>query len=325
MGKLEQVVVQEQASKRMPVHAEETRASGIELFLRKIGLAALTMLGIGYVLVNVPIAILIGYSVTTIPISSQANISAIAGRILFLLASMVSVVLGGLFVFGAVQFYEREETKGITLLGVLLGCFYLLCLGVGSTLLLSETSLAALMLTVAPILVAVSAATYVSPDMRFRLIGSVLGTVGGVFLAFAIFSLRILDLIFGWGIPFAGPFMSLAVLESAVVVLAPIAACIGSVFAERLEERNVAHVFVLLVALVYGIGAFVGSVVLSMSFWNLVWKSPWLGPFYGVPEWVMSTVVFWSASLVLVDIAGILLIVGACLGFIHVAREFSQL
>jgi len=325
MGKIEQVAVQKQVTKFSPIQTEEHRASRVELLLRKIVLAALTMLGIGYILVNAPIAVLIGYSASTIPIASQANVSAIAGRILFLMASVIASILGALFIFGAVQFYERSQIRGTVFLGALLGSFYLLCLGVGSTLLLSETSFSALMLIVAPVLVAVSAAAYTSPSTRFRVVGAALSIVGGIALAYAIFNFRILDLVFAWDAPFTGPFMSLTVLESVVVILGPAAACVSSVFGQRVEERGVAHGFVLLVALVYGVGAFVGSLVLSMNFWNLIWKSPWMGPLNGVADWFMSTVVFWSASLILMDIGGVLLIVGACLGFVYVAQEFSRL
>jgi len=235
---------------------------------------------------------------------------------------MIAVALGVLFILGAVKFYERSPIKGIVLLGVMLGSFYLLCLGVGSTLLLPEINLAAFMLVVAPILVAVSAAIHTSPSTRFRIVGSVLGIVGSIILGYAIFNFRTSDLIFSWNISFIGPFMSLVVLESAAVVLGSVAASVNSVF-DQLEERPFTHITVILVALVYGVGAFIGSLMLSMSIWDLIWKSPWVGPLHGISEWTMSTVVFWSASLVLMDIGGMLLIAGACLGFIHVAQEFS--
>jgi len=324
MGQAKQVAVQEQVQRVAPVQTEQLRVSNIEPFLRKIVLAALTMLGIGYILTNATIALLIGHSASTIPIASQANISAIAGRILFLIATMVSSLLGVLFILGAVKFYERVQTKGVVFLGVVLSSIYLLFLGVGSTFLLSETNFAALMLIIAPILVVVSAATYISSNTCFKLVGAVLGIAGGVALAYAIFNLRTLDLVFAWGIPFTGPFMSLTVLESVVVIIGPMAACANSFFGHRLQERPFVHAFILLVALVYGVGAFIGSLVLSMSFWDLIWKLPWGGPFHGAEEWFTSTVVFWSASLVLMDIGGILLIAGACLGFVYVAREFSQ-
>jgi len=327
MSQIEQVTVQErvQAPKFIPIHREETRANKVELLLRKIALAALTVLGIGYILGNAPVALLIGYSVSTIPIASQANISAIAGKLLFLMASIIATLLGAVFIFGAVQFYERSQTRGVVFLGVLLGSFCLLCLGVGSTLLLSETNFTALLLIVAPILVAVSAASHASSYTRFRIVGSVLGIAGGVTLAYAIFNFRMLDLVFAWDVPFTGPFMALTVLESVAVILGSVAASVSASFGQRSEERPFSHVFVLLVALVYGLGAFIGSLVLSMSFWDFIWKSPWVGPLHGVPEWVMNLVIFWSASLVLMDIGGILLIAGACLGFVYVAQEFAQL
>ena len=324
MGKTEQVAVQEQDTKFTPVQTEKTQASRVEMLLRKIVLAALTMLGIGYVLVNVSVAVLIGNSMATIPINSQANISAIAGRVLFLMGFTIAAVLGVLFIFGAVHFYERSQTKGTVFLGVLLGSFYLLCLGVGSTFLLPETNLATFMQIVAPILIAVSAAAHTTPNIRFRIFGAVLSIAGGVALAYAIFNFRSLDLIFAWNIPFSGPFMALTVLESAAVILGSVAACVNSLFDEYFDARPFSHVSILLVALVYGIGIFIGSLVLSMSLWDLIWKSPWVGPLNNIAELVMSTVVFWSASLILMDIAGILLIAGACLGFIYVSQEFSQ-
>lgn len=324
MDKCQKVVLQKQKPRFTPIPAEESRESRLELFLRKVALAAITMLGIGYVLVNAPIAILVGHSASAIPIASQANVSAITGRILFLIASSISVVLGVLFIFGAVQFYERGKVKGTAFLGVSLASFYLLCLGVGSAL-LSEANVATVTLTVAPLVIFASAALFVSSSPRSKLAGSLIGIAGGIVLAYAIFNLQVLDLIFTWDIPFTGPFLSLTILECAAVVLAPVAATVHTVFNYVSEERLIPRMFTLLVALVYGLGTFIGSIVLSMSFWNWIWKSPWTGPFYNLPEWFLNMIVFWSASLVLMDIGGILLIAVACLGFIHVGRELSKL
>lgn len=316
--------MQKQVPSLTSVQAEEIKADKIEPLLRKIVLAALTMLGIGYILVNTSQALLIGQTLASLPIESQANVNSIAGRVLFSMASLISASLGGLFIFGAVKFYERERIDGLVLLGVLIGSFYLLCLGTGSALLLSETSFGTVSLIIAPLLVAISAATY-SSSGRMRSLGAIIGIVGGAVLTYAIFNFRFLDLVFAWGVPFSGPFMSLTVLESVVVVLASVGTCANSFANERFDERPLAHVFTLLVAVVYGLGAFIGGLLLSLSFWNLIWKSPWVGGLHGLSEWVLSMVVFWSASLVLLDIGGILLIVGSCLGFVWVAREFSRL
>jgi hypothetical protein len=324
MGKRQQSVVQEQKPRFTPVQVEETRASRLELLFRKIALAAMTMIGLGYVLTNAPVAILVGQSILTIPVESQPNISAIAGRMLFVMASSIVVALGLLLIFGAVQFYERGRVKGVAFLGVSLGSFYLLCLGTSSLLLLSEINPAALTLTISPLVVVLAAALYTSSNSRVKLLGSAIGTLGGVIFAYAIVNINVLDLIFDWGIPFAGPFMSLPVLESAAVVLAPIAATTHMVFSYAKEEMHIPHVFTLLVGFVYGLGAFIGSIVLSMSFWNWIWKSPWTGPFHSLPEWFMNMIVFWSASLVLMDIGGILMMIAALIGFIFVARELSK-
>ena len=325
MGKRQQVVVQEHRSAPVPIPAEENRASRLELFMRKMSLAAITMLGIGYVLVNAPVAILVGSSMLSIPISSQAGVAAIAGRILFVMALAISASLGVLFIYGGVQFYEQGKVKGVIFLGVSLGAFYLLCLGVGSTLLLPELSSAALTLTIAPLIVIAGTALHTSSNPRCRLLGSSIGVVGGTTLAYAILNLQALDLVFKWSIPFTGPFLSLTLLEGAVVVIAPLATAAHTAFSYSRDEHLIPNVFVLLVALVYGLGTFIGSITLSMNFWNRIWQSPWSGPFYGLPEWVANMIVFWSASLVLMDIGGILLIAVACLGFVRVARELSKL
>ncbi len=324
MGKEQQVIIQHKKPRFTPIPVEEPRMSGLEQLFRKTSLAAMTMLGIGQILVNAPVAILIGYSVSTIPIASQADVEAIAGRILFLIASSISIALGLLIIFGAVQFYERSRVRGLTFLGISLGSFYLLCLGTGSTLLLSETNAAALALTMAPLVAVTGAALYTSSSSRLRLAGSIVGILGGVAMAYSILNLRVLDLVFGWDIPFTGPLLALPILEGVAVVMAPIAATAYTVSSMTGNERPVQQVFPLLVALVYGLGAFIGSLVLSMSFWNWIWKSAWIGPFHGLPEWFINMIVFWSASLVLIDIGGILLVAVACLGFTCVARELSR-
>ena len=303
----------------------ETRIVGIELTLRKLVLSALTMLGVGYIMVNIPVMILLGYFWSIIPISSQANIVALSGRILFIIASAISLGLGVLILLGGVKFFEGNPTKGTAFLGVLLASFYLLCLGVGSTLLLPSGNLASLLLLVAPLLAMFGAATYMVPSSRFKLAGSISGIVGGALLAYALFNVRIFDLVFDWGIPFNGPFMSLLTLEAITLILGPVAAFIHSLVGTKREGKPLAHASLLLVAMVYGIGMFIGSLMLSMNLWDLVWRSPWAGPLSGLPSWVISTIVFWSASLFLIDLGGITLIITACLGFGFVAREFSQL
>jgi len=325
MGKRQQAVVQEQVRASAQVPAHEFRAGRLELLFRKMALAAATMIGIGYVLVNAPVAMLLGDSILRIPIASQANVMAIAGRVLFLMALTISAVLGVLLIFGAVQFYEHGDVKSVAFLGGVLAAVYLLCLGVGSSLLLPESSPAALALVVASVFVVASVALYISSSQRWRLVGSVVGVVGGIILAYSISNLRVLDLVFEWNIPFTGPFLSLTLLESAVVILAPVAAMVHAVFSYNREERPIPYAFTLSVALVYGLGAFIGSIVLSMSFWSLIWQSPWVGPFYGLSDWVANMIVFWSASLVLMDIGGMLLTAVAGLGFICMARELSKL
>jgi len=303
---------------------KETQTIGIELTLRKLSLAALTMLGVGYVVANAPVIILLGYSWSTIPLSSQANIAAISGRILFILASAISSVLGVVFVFNGVRFYEGRSIKGTAFLGLLLASFYLLCLGLGSIVLLQGEKPSSFLLLVGPILAMISAAVYMVPRRRFRLVGSILGTISGGMLAYAFFDVRTLELAFNWGIAATGPFMSFLTVESVVIVLGSVVALGQAILGNKSEEKPLKHLLILLVALVYGVGVFIGSLILSMSLWDLIWKSPWTGPLNGLPSWVMNIIMFWSASLFLPAIGGIILIVASCLGFGFVAQEFPQ-
>jgi len=296
--------------------------ANVEPLLRKMVLMAATVLGIGFILVSISITVLLGYSLSQFQISSQQVVNAISGRLLFILASTALMVIGLLFVVGAIRFYERSQLKGVVFLGALLTCFYLLCLSVGSALLLQETTSATLQMLVAPILVVISAALYMTPSLRLKISGAALGVLGGVLLARVICSVRIFDLAFGWDLPFTGPFMSMVALEGIMVVLIPVAALVHPLFSNP-EGKPLTHAFLLLIGLVYGIGLFVGSLILSLSFWNWIWKSPWYGPFYGLPSWVLSTIVFWSASLFLITAGGVLLIFSSCVGFVHVTQEFS--
>jgi len=74
--------------------------------------------------------------------------------------------------------------------------------------------------------------------------------------------------------------------------------------------------------MVYGISLFVGAFLLSFSFLNIIWKGPWLPPLVGKPGWVFSAVIFWSASLIMLEIGGFVLILLSCLGFVSAAKEF---
>ncbi len=325
MGKPQQAAVQEQRPIPAQVPANEFRANRLELLFRKIGLAAITMIGLGYVLVNAPVAMLIGDSILRIAIASQTDVLTVAGKVLFLMALTISIFLGVLLIFSGVQLCERGRVKGVAFLGVVLGAFHLLCLGIGSTLLLPEPNAAALALAIAPMFMVASAALYISYSQRWRLFGSGVGIVGGIILAYSISNLRAFDLIFAWSLPFTGPFLSLTLSESAVAILAPVAATVQVSFSYSKEEHLIPRAFALLVALVYGLGTFIGSTILSMGFWNLIWQSPWVGPFHSLSDGATNIVVFWSASLVLMDVGGILLIAVACLGFICIARELSKL
>jgi len=297
---------------------------GVGSVLRRLVLAASTLLGVGYVVVNVPVLVLLGYHFSQIPIASLENIVELAGTTLFLMGSVLLMVLGVFLIIGGLQFYRGSAPQGVMFLGSLLASFYLLCLGVGSMLMVSEVNLSVMLLVVSPVVAMGAVAIYMGRSIPFKLVGSILGVVGGILLAVAIFNQQTLNLVFDWDVPFPGPFMSVAALEAIVVILGPVAAFIYSILAEHREEP-VAHAFLSMVALVYGVGMFIGSQLLAFSFLDLLWKAPWVGPLHGVPQWFFATVALWSASLFLLMIGGLVLIVSSCMGFIFTAQEFAQL
>jgi len=296
----------------------------IESALRKLVLAAMTLLGVGYVVVNIPIMVLLGNRFSQIPISSAENIGALAGITLFLMASILLMVLGCFLIVGGLQFYRGSSPQGAMFLGSLLASFYLLCLGVGYMLMVSQVSLGIILFVVSPVFVMGATAIYMGRSIPFKLVGSALGVIGGVLLAVAIFHSQTLELVFDWDVPFPGPFMSIAAMEAVAVILGPVTALVYSVLSERKEEP-IAHSFLSIVALIYGVGTFIGSQILAFSFLDLLWKAPWAGPFHGAPQWIFATVAFWSASLFLLMIGGIVLVVCSCMGFIFAAQEFAQL
>ncbi len=310
--------------------SQKNETNTIQSILRKLVLAAGIIVGIGYVLVNIGGAIMVGYSLSSLSIITS-EILPISGAVLFLVAQIVIVVTGIFLILGGLQYFKvGDPPQGVMFFGTLLASFYLLCLGIGSELLLTQLNFNIILLIVAPIIVMVGTAIYMIPSFRLRLIGSILGIVGGILLAFVMLDPPTLQLVLGgmdnmWNdVPFSGPFMSMSFLEGMAIVLGSVAALVHSIFAERKEDL-LTHVIFAIAGLVYGIGLFVGSLVLSFSFLDLLWKAPWLGPFYDAPDWVFGTGVFWSASLLILVIGGVVLIVCACLGFAFAAQEFSQM
>jgi len=283
------------------------------------------ILGIGYILPHIAVVIILSYILSQTTISSLYMITQISGIILFLMASIVMIVIGTALIVGGISYKKRKSApKEKIFLGVLFASFYLLCLGVGSALLLSEINLNVGLLIVGPIFIMISAAIYMVPSLASRLIGHALGIVGGFLLAIATFNFQTLGVAVGWNLQFPGPFMSMTVMEGIAMILGSIAVAIYSTFAGR-NEKPVAYVMLSMVGLIYGVGVFIGSLILSFSFLDILWKAPWVGPLYGLPSWVVDTTVFWSASLILSEIGGLLLILSSCLGFTFAAKEFSRL
>jgi hypothetical protein len=295
----------------------------LESVLRKMVSVAAVFIGLGYVLPSIATIIMLNYSFSQYPIESVENIYWFSGIIIFIIASILLIAVGVFIVFGGLQYFVGIVSQKIMFVGIMLSSFYLLCLGTGSALILQEVNLLTLLLVATAILVVASATVYMVPSFRLKFVACLLGIVSGISLTTATLNPPILDLVFNWDVPFPGPFMSMAILEGLTIGLASITALFYSISGNG--EKPMIPVFLSMVALVYGIGVFVGSLVLSLNFLNLVWKAPWELALYGQPNWVLNTVIFWAASLGMLAIGGIILVLCACMGFVLATKQFSQL
>jgi hypothetical protein len=295
----------------------------LESVLRKMVSVAAVFIGLGYVLPSIATIIMLNYSFSQYPIESVENIYWFSGIIVFIIASILLMAVGVFVVFGGLQYFVGIVSQKIMFVGIMLSSFYLLCLGTGSALILQEVNWLILLLVATAILVVASATVYMVPSFRLKFVACLLGIVSGISLTTATLNRPILDLVFNWDVPFPGPFMSMAILEGLTIILVSITAFIYSISGNG--EKPMIHVFLSMVALIYGIGVFVGSLVLSLNFLNLVWKAPWELALYEQPNWVLNTVIFWAASLGMLAIGGIILILCACMGFIVATKQFSQL
>lgn len=294
--------------------------------LRALVLGTLTVLGVGYAVVNVAVIVLLIYYLSLFTISSVQVVIEMSGIILFLLASATMMTVGVLLVVGGLRYYRGISPRGLMFLGTLLGSFYLLCLGTGSVLLLlPEMNMYVVLLIVGSIFVMVGTAVYVPRSFSSRFVGSILGIIGGLLLTLVALHLEVFKFVFvQWNVPFPGPFMSMKTLEAAALILGSIAVLVYSVLAEH-RKGPVKYVFLPITTLVYGIGVFIGPLILAFSLWDHIWKAPWLPPLHGAPRWVISTTMLWSAGLFILAFGGILLIASSYMGFHLVvsARESS--
>jgi hypothetical protein len=200
-----------------------------------------------------------------------------------------------------------------------------LCLGIGSALLLSQSDIGAVLLIVSPVLMMVGATAYVAPSSLFKIVGSIVGIAGAIPLAVGIFTLQPLSLVFAdWNVPFPGPFMSMAFLEGVAVILGSGAVFAHSLLSER-KEKSVSQSLLSLVGIFYGIDVFIGPLVLSFGLANLLWKAPWLPPLNGAPYYVYGATILWSVSLLILAIGGLLLTLSSCLEFMFATKRMTKL
>jgi len=294
-----------------------------ESAFRKLIYGTMTALGMGYILVNIAITILLGYFLSEFTISSVQVVIEMCGIILFLLASITMVTVGILLMIGGFKYYRGSKLEGVIFLGTQLASFYLLCLGTGSALLLPQVSLHVALLIIGPILVMIGTAFYALRPFHSKLISSILGIVGGALLAFVVLSLQIFSFVFvEWNVSFTGPFMSMTIMEAAALILGSVAVSAHSILA-KYRKSPAKYVFFPIATLVYGTGLFIGPLIHALSLWDLIWKASWLPPLHGAPTWVINTTIFWSAGFIILAATGILLIMSSYMGF-HFAISTSE-
>jgi len=297
----------------------------VQLKSQKLFSVTLNVLGIGYVLVNLAVLILLGYYLSQHSITSLEEVTQIGGMTLFIIASAMLMAVGCLLIVGGIQHYRGNTTQRVILMGVLFTSFYVLCLGIGSALLRSQSDVGAVLLSISPVLMMVGVTAYVAPSSLFKIVGSIVGIAGAIPLAVGIFTLQPLSLVFtDWDVLFPGPFMSMALLEGVAVILGSVAVFTHSLLSER-KEKSVSQALLSLVGIIYGIDVFIGPLVLSFGLTNLLWKAPWMPPLNGAPYFVYGTTILWSVSLLILAIGGILLTLSSFLEFMFATKGMSKL
>lgn len=290
--------------------------------LRKLVLVTGVVLGSGFILTNVAMSILLAYQTMQFSVSSSTQITSLFGTLLFLVASIILTILGVFLVVGVIYYYRWGAPEGILSLGILLGSLYLLLLGVGSVLL--HSGIESMLLLLSAIFFMIGSAAYMSTTFDFKFTGSFMILGAGILLATVLLNSPVWETVFAeWDAPFLGPFMSMNIIEAILMIVAP-AAVLIDLIVKRRKEKSTVQIFFPVITLIYGMSMFIGTLFLTLNLWNLLWKAPWLGPLYGVPDWVFGATVFWSVALMILAVGGIFLGVSSFMAFASVTSALSM-
>jgi hypothetical protein len=181
-----------------------------------------------------------------------------------------------------------------------------------------------LVLLVGSVLIMIGTGVYISGSQIPKTIGSCIWGAGGILLAYSNFQLSPLELIFNnWDVPFTGLFLSMPTTEAIAILIVSLGMVVHTFCSEILElESHLNKPILSAVGIIFGVGVFAGSLQFCLNILNHVWKAEWEGPFFGLPDWIINTLVYWAASTIVLDIGAILLIVASCLGFVETFKEF---
>lgn len=295
--------------------------------MSKFVLASVIMLGVGIVASNIATVVITGYKFSQIPPESAEKAAELSGLTLFLIAFMMLIITGVFVIIGAAQYnIDKTPPRRVVSFGVQIASIYLLFLSIGS-LFLSEMKLG-LILLVSSVLIMIGVGVYISGAQRSKTIGSCIWAAGGILLAYSNFQFSPLESAFNWPLPFTGLFLSMPITEAIAILIVSLGMSVHTFFSEILKwESHLNKVILCAVGIIYGVGVVAGSLQFSLNILTYVWKAPWPpvplhpSPFYGLPEWVINTLIYWAASKIVLGIGAILLIVTSCLGFVGTMKE----
>ena len=293
----------------------------------KLVLASVILFGVGFISSNIATVIIAGYKLSQIQPDSAENAMRLSGLTLFLIAFLVLLILSVFIIVGGTQYnIDKTPPRRIVLFGIQIASIYLLCLSIGS-LFLSEMQLG-IVLLVGSVLLMIGTGAYASGSQRSRIIGACMWAAGGICLAYSNFQFSPLKSAFSWDLPFTGLFLSMPINEAIAILIVSLGTVAHTFFSEVLDwESHLNKAILCTVGIVYGVGVIAGSLLFSLNILTYVWKAPWPymegsipSPFYGLPDWVINTLLYWAASTIVLAIAAVLLIVASCLGFVETAK-----
>lgn len=289
----------------------------LEDVFRKLAVASSILIGLEFAASSLAALAVLAYYFLNTPISSVDNVVALTGTSVFMLAFIILIVVGALCVAGGIRYYAEENPpEKLVKLAMLSAALYILCLGVGS-LFSSDLTWPILFLILGAILIMLTAALHNPPSPLLKAAWTFTGVAGAILVGVSIMYFQPLAVVFPWdSIIFTGPFLSYPLLEGLAIILLGLAAYTPQFFKGTGETRASKLLFGV-VAIIFGVGIFVGTLMLSLSLLNSGWKAVWgVPPFNEMPEWALNAVMYWAVELATMMFTSVIVIATALVSFV---------